>query len=308
MSTEAHPAPLSGGWKIPTSALLAIYMLKTAGRRQRAKRVDGERQWRVMAKYLVRALIFFLLPRSRLRAGCLCYLWLRFVDDVMDRDAPVPEPYSYAAYLQRKEKVAREFVKLDEEDELVVRMREDCRHLRIDLSSELWATWVTMCDESFRPEWHVQTEAKLQEQSTLMDTAHLSALIKALGGNVRDPAKDLRFMSGLFTPIEVLADLVGDLEIGKVNLTFEAAIRLGMDSRFFAKRPTWSDLCAVPGFLAWYAEEIRSLEALWSHAEPILWKELRARLPSIAHAYLGWWIISTKWKGYVRRAKARLAP
>jgi hypothetical protein len=307
MDAIAYPRLRGRAWRLPTPVLAAFMQAWIAWRRYPARREDGERQWKVGVKYACRSCALLFLPSSKLRALALCYLWIRFVDDIEDRDAPVPYPHTYESYLARKATVLDTGIPDGFEDELLVRMHEEGARHGINLHDDLRLVWQISREESIDREWRIVSLAELRHQAEMMDTAILTIFCKGFGAHIKEAVRELDFIRGIYTRTESLADLVGDLASGRINIPLETVEERGFDPAVLLLRPSWEVLVAMPGFLTWYKGELAALAAEWQRLEVRFEAWLHEVMPTATRAYVArkllWRIFAT----YMRRASDRLA-
>ena len=269
-------------WKL--NAFVLFFALNTLVRAMWFRRGKGVRgfvhyPWHLF-KYFVGVLIGLLLLKWRARIILSGYSWFRRVDDIMDRDSKPPQGFSRESYLAQKQEVIVSFPYLGDcstslltEDLLLVHLLRESDRYGVDVVKEIINLWSIMCwDNERRSRKTPASREEMIHYATLQDISIFGIFIKVLNENedVQRFCEMSGLSTGIGTRIDWLVDLADDLQKGVVNIPVEALTEYGLELSKLLACKSWEEFRTVPGFQSWYAEEIRTLRALWTKTRAAL--------------------------------------
>ncbi len=213
---------------------------------------------------------------DRARALKSSYFWLRHVDDIADKDKPLPYGYSSRRiFLLEKRELAKAImegttdVSGDREDILLMDFASATRKLGIDLSQETLAILDTIIfDEERTRTGRVPTRAELDNYFDKLDFACVEGGLRLAGENydrqgVADITLAVRTMFNL-------RDLTKDLKVGIINIPSEDIESYGIDLDICRNASSLSELLRYDAIRRWYQDQVSTCSSHMERAEKTL--------------------------------------
>lgn len=261
-------------WKV--NALALFFLIDTLVRavwRRKGRGISGVARYPLSLVWrIAESLVGFFFLTWRVRIALCVYAWLRRIDDVMDEDAKPPKGYTREQYLEQKKQVVGSLSGLGDrrasllaEDVLLVRLLQEEKRRNLGVASEIINLWSVMCwdDKRRRLRISIQREEMIRF-AILQDESILAVCAKLFGGDTVRLREVSVIFAGIMTRTDWLRDIEIDLRRGSVSIPTEALDEHAIElPRLFACK-SWDELSALPGFISWYAEEVRALGARWA--------------------------------------------
>lgn len=233
--------------------------------------------WQVI-KYGVLTVLAQAVLGLRARIIVSLFAWARRIDDRVDGLAGSLPVIGVRSYLADKEELLRYSERLDAvvlpaliEDVLLIDALLTARRLRCNLSSALNRLWACFSYDVGRINtFQVLSQEALIRYAVEQDKAILVPCIALLGGEGATAEEAVEKLQGIFTRIDCLNDLLGDIHQGIVNIPEEAIRKFHISIGHLRLCRSWSDARRVHGFPRWYREEAETLTRTWRSAKQVI--------------------------------------
>ncbi len=224
-----------------------------------------------VSKYAVLVLLAQATWGGRARIIVSLFAWARRIDDRVDDLSSVPLGIGVRSYLAAKKELLRYSERLCAvalpalvEDLLLIDAVLVARRLRLNLSSALNRLWVCFSFDVGRIHtFLVLSKEVLIRQAVEQDKAILVPAIEVMGGSNVRAEEVVSGLQGMFTRIDWLYDVLGDVQQGIVNIPEEAISEFHISIGHLRRCRSWSDVRRVHGFPQWYQREADSLARAW---------------------------------------------